>query len=162
MILALLGLISGWIVQSFEGMLIQFAVLATFMPVLADTGGNTGSQSATLVVRALALKEIGPGDVFRILFKEMKVALLLGLLLALLAFIRVMLLSNGSGIPGGHSLAEVGTAIAAALGIQVITATLISALLPLGASRACFDPAVVASPALTTLVDITVKTMLGI
>ncbi|MBM3296630.1 MAG: magnesium transporter, partial [Candidatus Aminicenantes bacterium] len=56
--LALLGFVSGFIVQSFEGLLIQFAILATFMPMLADTGGNTGSQSATLIVRALALKEV--------------------------------------------------------------------------------------------------------
>jgi magnesium transporter len=169
-VLALLGLISGWIVQSFEGILIQFAILATFMPMLADTGGNTGSQSATLVVRALALKEISPHDVPSILSKEIKVSLLLGGVLALLAFGRVLLLANGVGIPQGHSLETIGVAIATALGLQVVTATLVGALLPLGVAKVGLDPAVVASPALTTVVDITglliyfmtVKVILGI
>ncbi len=74
--LAFLGLISGLIVQNFEGLLLQFAILATFMPMLADTGGNTGSQSATLVIRALALREITPKDIFRIFIKELQVSVL--------------------------------------------------------------------------------------
>ncbi|MBW2050589.1 MAG: magnesium transporter [Deltaproteobacteria bacterium] len=103
--LAALGLVSGYIVQSFEGLLLQFAILATFMPMLADTGGNTGSQSATLIVRALAVREISPGDILRVLWKEFKVGLPMAFLLA--------------------------------------------------AAKMKFDPAVVASPALTTIVDIT-------
>ncbi len=169
-ILAILGFISGYIVQKFEGMLLQFAILSAFMPMLADTGGNTGSQSATLVIRALALKEISPRDVLKILFKEVQVSTLLGILLAVVAFGRVLLFGGASTMPHGYSLWELGTAISAALGLQVITATLIGAVLPLTAARLKLDPAVVASPALTTIVDvtglliyfITVKLMLGI
>ena len=153
--LAILGLVSGFIVQSFEGLLLHFAVLAAFMPMLADTGGNTGSQSATLVVRALALKEISPRDIFRILAKEFKIAVLLALLLAIIAYGRVILFGGGSTLPEQYSLATIGFAIAIALGLQVVTSTLIGALLPLAAARAKVDPAVVASPALTTIVDIT-------
>ncbi len=153
--LAALGLVSGYIVESFEGLLLQFAILATFMPMLADTGGNTGSQSATLVVRALALMEISTRDILRVLWKEFKVGLPLALLLAGLAFGRVVLFAEGSGRPAGHSLSSIGAAIGAALGLQVVTATLIGALLPLAAAKLKFDPAVVASPALTTIVDIT-------
>ncbi len=153
--LAFLGLVSGFIVQSFEGLLLQFAVLAAFMPMLADTGGNTGSQSATLVVRALALKEITPRDIFRILAKEFQVAVMLALLLGILAYGRVILFGGGSTVPPQYSLSTIGVAIALALGLQVVTSTLIGALLPLAAARAKFDPAVVASPALTTIVDIT-------
>ena len=153
--LAALGLVSGFIVQSFEGLLIQFAVLAAFMPMLADTGGNTGSQSATLVVRALALKEISPRDILRILGKEFQVSILLAVLLGVIAFARVELFSNGSSMPMGYSLMRIGLAVSLALGLQVVTATLIGALLPLGAARMKWDPAVVASPALTTIVDIT-------
>ncbi len=168
--LALLGLVSGLIVQKFEGLLLQFAILAAFMPMLADTGGNTGSQSATLMVRALALREISPRDIMRILWKELRVALLLALLLGTVAFARVLFLGAGSSVPPGCSLARIGGAIALALGLQVITSTLIGALLPLVAARLKFDPAVVASPALTTVVDITglfiyfttVKLVLGI
>jgi magnesium transporter len=169
-VLALLGLVSGYIVQSFEGLLLQFAILATFMPMLADTGGNTGSQSATLVVRALALKEISPRDILRILAKEFHVAVLLAIVLGIIAYGRVILFGGGSTGPQLQSLSTIGIAIALALGLQVITSTLIGALLPLAAARAKIDPAVVASPALTTIVDITglliyfltAKLMLGI
>jgi len=169
-VLALLGLISGAIVQNFEGLLVQFAILATFMPMLADTGGNTGSQSATLVVRALALGEVSPRDVFRVISKELGVALLLALVLAALTFWRVWLFAGGSTLPQGFSLNRVGFAVSLALGLQVVTSTLIGAVLPLGAAKLKCDPAVVASPALTTIVDIsglliffgTAKIVLGI
>ncbi len=153
--LAALGLVSGYIVQSFEGLLLQFAILATFMPMLADTGGNTGSQSATLVVRALAVREIAPEDILRVLWKEFKVGLPMALLLAGLAFGRVIFFAGGSSRPAGYSLPTIGLAVGAALGLQVLTSTLIGALLPLAAAKLRFDPAVVASPALTTIVDIT-------
>lgn len=168
--LAALGLVSGLIVQKFEGLLIQLSILATFMPMLADTGGNTGSQSATLMVRALGMKEILTRDVFRVLAKELKVSLLLGLVLGVLSLGRVFLMVGKSTQTAGHSLLMIGLAVAAALGLQVITATLIGAFLPFAATKLKFDPAVVASPALTTIVDITglliffvtVKTILGL
>ncbi|TVR72948.1 MAG: magnesium transporter [Spirochaetaceae bacterium] len=152
--LAVLGLVSGFIVQSFEGFLMQFAILAAFMPMLADTGGNTGSQSASLVIRALALGEIKPRDAMRVVLKEVNVGIYLGILLAVLAFGRVMLMGGGSTIPEGVMLVNIATAIATALGLQVITATLIGAMLPLVVARFNRDPAVIASPALTTIVDI--------
>lgn len=153
--LAVLGLLSGYIVQHFEGLLMQFTILAMFMPMLADTGGNTGSQSASLVVRALALKEISTKDVFRILGKEFKVSLMLATILAVIAFGRVFLMGGESSIPEHSSLFNVAFAISLALGLQVVTSTLIGVLLPLGAAKMKWDPAVVASPALTTIVDIT-------
>ena len=153
--LAALGMVSGYIVQSFEGLLLQFAILATFMPMLADTGGNTGSQSATLVVRALALREISPRDIVRVIWKEFKVGFPMAILLAGLAFGRVVFFAGGSSRPAGYSLPTIGLAVGAALGLQVLTSTLIGALLPLAAAKLKFDPAVVASPALTTIVDIT-------
>lgn len=155
LVLALLGFVSGYIVQSFEGLLLQFAILATFMPMLADTGGNTGSQSATLVVRALALKEVSAKDALRVVAKEIRVSLLLGLLLAAVAFARVLIFSGKSSFPAGCSAWTVALAVSIALALQVISSTLIGALLPLGAAKLKFDPAVVASPALTTIVDIT-------
>ncbi|HHS51143.1 MAG TPA: magnesium transporter [candidate division Zixibacteria bacterium] len=153
--LAVLGLVSGFIIQNFEGVLLQFAVLAAFMPMLADTGGNTGSQSATLVIRALALKEITPADVIKILWKEFRVSLMLACVLGLIAFGRVVIIAGGLTIPEAYTIPRVGFAIALALALQVVTATLAGALLPLGAAKLKFDPALVASPALTTVVDIT-------
>lgn len=154
-VLAGLGLVSGYIVQSFEGLILQFAILATFMPMLADTGGNTGSQAATLVVRALALKEIELRDVLRVLWKEFRVAILLALVLVVVAAVRVWLYSLSGTIPPDYSLTQVGIAVSLALGLQVVSSTLIGAILPLAAAAFRFDPAVVASPALTTIVDIT-------
>ncbi len=154
-ILALLGLVSGYIVQRFGPLLLQIAVIATFIPMLTDTGGNTGSQSATLVVRALAVKEITPGDIWAVLLKEVKVAALLGILLGIFSFARAVLFARDTSLPGDQPLAVIGAAIATAMGLQVITATLIGALLPLAAAKLKLDPAVVASPALTTIVDIT-------
>ncbi len=165
--LAMVGMLSGFIVQRFEGLLQQLTILAAFMPMLADTGGNTGSQSATLVIRALALKEIQPRDLLKILLKEARVALMLGALLGLMAFVRVMLYPVGNE---PIELAWVGLAISLALGMQVVTSTLFGALLPIIAAKLKLDPALVASPALTTVVDVTglmiyfttVKLVLGI
>ncbi|NOZ60208.1 MAG: magnesium transporter [Calditrichaeota bacterium] len=153
--LAALGLVSGMIIHSFESTLMHMMILALYMPMVADTGGNTGSQSATVVVRALALKEISPRDFFKVIFKEFKIAILLAFVLGLLSWLKVMFLSQGTAIPSGFSLSYIGFAIAVALSLQVITATLIGAVLPLIAAKLKLDPAVVASPALTTIVDIT-------
>ena len=153
--LAFLGLVSGFIVQNFEGLLMQFTILAAFMPMLADTGGNTGSQSATLIVRALALKEVSAKDILRILAKEFGVAVMLALLLGMIAFGRVFFFSGDISLHGSIPLIRIAFAISLALGLQVITSTLVGALLPLGAAKMKWDPAVVASPALTTIVDIT-------
>lgn len=154
-ILAFLGLISGSILESYEGTLTTLMILAFYMPMLIDTGGNTGSQSATVMVRALALKEITPKNVLRIVWKELRVSLLLALVLASLAFLRVVFISNPGSIPEAFALTDIGFAIAIALAVQVVTATIIGALLPLGAAALKLDPALVASPALTTIVDIT-------
>jgi magnesium transporter len=153
--LAVLGMVSGFIVHRYEALIVQFSILATFMPMLVDTGGNTGSQSATLVVRALALGEVEPRDGLRILAKELGVSLVLGVFLAVVAFGRVFLFGDQGTLPPGVTASLVGIAVAAALLIQVITSTLIGAFLPLIAARAKVDPAIVASPALTTIVDIT-------
>ncbi|GAB6886640.1 magnesium transporter [Desulfothermus okinawensis JCM 13304] len=152
--LALLGFVSGFIVQKFENVIMQFTILATFMPMLADTGGNTGSQSATLVIRALALKEITPRDFLRVIYKEFNISLLLGIALAFVAILRVYFYALTT--PTYHlPLTKIGMAVGVALSLQVISSTLIGAILPLIAARFKTDPAVVASPALTTIVDIT-------
>jgi len=143
------------IIHGFEGTLTAMLILALYMPMVADTGGNTGSQSATVVVRALALGEISPRHVLSVLWKEFRVSCLLAIILGLLSFGKVLFLSRSSEVPAGHTLSGIGVCIALALALQVITATLIGAVLPLGAARMKWDPAVVASPALTTIVDIT-------
>ncbi len=153
--LALLGLISGFIVEKFESVIAQLTILATFMPMLADTGGNTGSQSATLVIRALALREITPKDLPKVLVKELKVSVLLGLTLSTVVLLRVYIYAIHKGLPPNVDFFSVTMAISIALGLQVVSSTLIGAILPLVVAKFKHDPAVVASPALTTIVDIT-------
>ncbi len=153
--LAALEIVSGWIIHSYESTLNQLMILALYMPMIADTGGNTGSQSATVVVRALALGEIAPRDILRVLYKELKISLMLAAVLGVLSWAKVMFLSHNSYIPAGFSLLHIAEVIAIALAAQVVTATLVGALLPMIAAKLKLDPAVVASPALTTIVDIT-------
>ncbi|MEJ5258678.1 MAG: magnesium transporter [Anaerohalosphaeraceae bacterium] len=153
--LAALGLVSGMVIHSFETTLMNMLILALYMPMVADTGGNTGSQAATVVVRALALGHLRPKDFFKVIRKEFQISIGIAVLLGLLSFGKVLFLSRSSEIPVGYSLPTIASAIAIALGLQVITATLIGAALPLIVARFKYDPAVVASPALTTIVDIT-------
>lgn len=122
--------------------------------MLADTGGNTGSQAAILVVRALALQEIKSKDIFRVLFKEFRVALMLAATLSLVAFARVWFFGRSSDFPAAMTLGRIGLAVSIALAAQVVSATLLGALLPMIAAAFKKDPALVASPALTTCVDI--------
>ncbi len=168
--LAALEIISGWIIHSYEATLNHLMILALYMPMIADTGGNTGSQSATVVVRALALGEVKPRDILKVLYKELQISLLLAAVLGVLSWAKVMFLSHNSQIPAGFSLFHIAEVIGIALAAQVVTATLVGALLPMAAARLKLDPAVVASPALTTIVDITglliyfttAKLMLGV
>lgn len=153
--LAALSIVSGIIIHSYQDMLFQFMILAMYLPMLADTGGNTGSQSAMVVVRALALHEIEPRHLFRVLYKEGCTALMIGSVVGLFALMRVVLLSKNVAIPDGFSLYGIAVAIGVAMTCQVLTATLIGAFLPMAAARFKLDPAIVASPALTTTVDIT-------
>ncbi len=153
--LASLQLVSGWILHVNQATLASLVLLTVYMPMLAATGGNTGSQSVSTVIRALALGEIAPADVLRVLWKELKVSLLMGTTLAALAWGNVYALTRAEDVPLGFALWKIGGTVALAMGLQVVTSTLAGALLPLGAARLKLDPAVVASPALTTVVDIT-------
>ena len=154
-VLAVMGLASGLIIHSYEDALSSMLLLALYMPMVADTGGNTGSQSATVIIRALALGEVGFADVWRVLLKELRVSFLIAAVLGCLAWGKVLFLSGAADMPHGIALIHVGCVIGLALGLQVVSSTLIGALLPLAAARLGLDPAVVASPMLTTVVDIT-------
>lgn len=153
--LAIIGLISGGILHYFETTLETLFILALYVPMIADAGGNTGSQSATVVIRSLALGELSFRQLGKVLIKELKISLMLGSMLGILTILKVVFLSFNVVLPAGFYLLEIAGVIALALLIQVVTSTLIGAILPMVAFRFKFDPAVVASPAITTLVDIT-------
>lgn len=153
--LAAVGIISGMIIHNYEKALEKMLILALYMPMVADTGGNVGSQAATVIVRALALGEFSVRAWLKVIWKETKVSSLLALCLGLLAFAKVLFLSWETEIPAEYSLFKVAFVISLALSLQVITATVIGAALPLIVKAFGGDPAVAASPAITTIVDIT-------
>ena len=125
------------------------------LPMMAATGGNTGSQAATVVIRALSLGEIEDKDWYKIVFKEMKISFMLSVCVAFLTYLKISFLSFQSLLPKGFTMSYIGITSAFAIAIQVITSALIGAGLPLIVRRLGGDPAVVASPAITTIVDIT-------
>jgi magnesium transporter len=153
--LAAIGIISGMIINEYQGVLEQFIILAMYMPMMAATGGNTGAQAATVVIRALSLGEINDDEWLKIVFKEMKISLMLSLCVALLTYLKIAFLSFHSMLPSGFSMEYVAIIISIAIAVQVVSSAVIGAALPLVVRRLGGDPAVVASPAITTIVDIT-------
>ncbi len=153
--LAILGLISGMIIHKYEEAMSMLIILALYMPMVADSGGNVGSQAATVVIRAIALGEITLRDWFMILFKEARISIMLSVVLGFIAFGKILFLSWETDVPDEFSLLFIAFGISMALSLQVISATIIGASLPLIVRRLGGDPAVAASPAITTIVDIT-------
>lgn len=153
-ILTVVGFVSGMIIQRYEDALSALMILALYIPMIADTGGNSGSQAATVVIRAMALGQVNINNWMAILFKEMRISALLAAVLALIAFFLILILSWESDTTLNHSLGFIAFGISAALAFQIITSTIIGAGLPLLVNRFGGDPAVAASPAITTIVDI--------
>ena len=153
--LALMGIVSGLIIARYEDALSSLVLLAVYMPVIAAAGGNTGSQAATLVVRALATGDIGMNDWLNVVWKEFRVACFISMVLALVIGARVLMFSGGSALPEGVSLQMVAFAIGLAISLQVVMSTTLGGVLPLIARAFRLDPAVLVSPVLASVVDIT-------
>ncbi len=153
-VLGMLGLVAGIIIQKFKYILESLIILTFYMPLLNAAGGNTGSQSATVVLRAIALKELFPRDILSVIKKEFIVSALLCICLGLITYFRVLFFTSESIIPSTFSLGNIAIVISLALSIQVVWATLFGAVIPIIATKLRIDPALVSNPALTTLVDI--------
>ena len=136
---------TGAIISSFEEALRVYAALTAFIPMLMDTGGNAGGQASVTVIRGLSLGEIEYADVPKVVWKEIRVAVLCGLTLAAANFAKLMVFDRVGILV---SLTVCMTLVAA-----VLMAMLVGCLLPVGAKRLGFDPAVMASPFITTIVD---------
>lgn len=136
---------TGAIIASFEDALSVYAVLVAFIPMLMDTGGNAGGQVSVTVIRGLSLGEITYRDVPRVVWKEIRVALLCGGTLAAANFVKLMLLDRVGML--------VAFTVCLTLVAAVLMAMLVGCLLPIGAKKIGFDPAVMASPFITTIVD---------
>ena len=153
--LAAMGILSGMIISEYQGVLEKFLILAMYMPMMAATGGNTGTQAATVIIRAMSLGDVSNSDWVKVVLKELKISALLSICVAALTYLKIVYLSFQGLAPESFTIGFVGMTISLAIAIQVITSAVIGAGLPLIVKRNGGDPAVVASPAITTLVDIT-------
>ena len=144
LLLMLTATITGSIISGFEDALAVMPVLVTFIPMLMDTGGNAGSQSSTLVIRGMALEEINLSDVFVVWWKELRVSALCGVGLGIVNFVRVIIFQKSATVAMSVSLALCAT---------IILSKTVGCLLPLFAKKIKLDPAVMASPVITTIVD---------
>lgn len=145
LLLMISATLTSKILQSFEDALAAQTALIAFIPMLMDTGGNAGGQASVTIIRGLSLDEIGLGDIFKILWKEFRVALLCGASLCVVNFVKMMALDAVSSAQA----AVVSLTLLAA----VIIAKLVGCSLPIFAKKIGFDPAVMASPFITTIVD---------
>jgi magnesium transporter len=129
-------------------------VLALFIPLIISSGGNSGSQASTLVIRALVLGELALGDWYRVLRRELISGLALGSVLGVIGFLRIVIWSEFSNLYGPHWLLVAFTVAGALMGV-VIWGTLAGSLLPFLLRRLGFDPAASSAPFVATLVDVT-------
>ena len=143
---------TGMIISSFESSLGALPILTVFIPMLMDTGGNSGSQSSVTVIRALSLDELHFKDIVEVLWKEVRTAVLCGLVLSAVCFGKVMLVDRLLMHNTSVTMA-VDLTVCLTLGVTVVVAKVVGCTLPLIAKRLGFDPAVMASPFITTIVD---------
>ena len=156
LVLALLAISSGYVMLRFEHMLSSIYLLALYLPMVVAAGGNTGGQAATMVIRAMSLGELEAGSTAKVITKELFLGIFLGATLGCcIALITLFVLPIfNPPLPENIAISTFALAVSVALGAQSTTSTLSGALLPLGARAIKLDPAVVAAPAITTLVDI--------
>ena len=144
LILMFTSIITGTIITRYENAFAAIPLLVSFIPMLMDTGGNCGSQSATLIIRGIALDEIRFTDLFKVMFKEFRISLIVGAFLAVANGVRIFIQYHNPGL---------AVVIACSLMGTVIMAKLVGCILPLFAKKVNLDPAIMASPLITTLVD---------
>lgn len=137
--------LTGFVINNFESGLAKESVLIAFIPMLMDTGGNSGSQAATLAIRGLALNEIKTSDFFAIMFKESSVGLIAGFVLAVFNFFRLLILKYDI---------LVALTVCSSILLTVVMANIIGGILPLIAKFLKLDPALMAAPLITTIVDV--------
>lgn len=145
MALMISGMITGGILARYESAFAAVPMLVTFIPMLTDTGGNAGSQSSTIIIRAMTMGEIGFHHLLQVLWKEIRVGVLAGAALSAVNFFRLLLTTP-------HSV-EIALTVSLAMWLTVVMAKAIGAMLPLLAGTLRWDPAIMAAPLITTIVD---------
>ena len=166
MLLMLSSAFTGKIISSFESALSACVILTSYIPMLMGTGGNSGGQSSVTIIRALSLNDVQMGDILRILWKEIRVAFFCGITLGIANFAKMMIFDKGdivssvgdgaailAGLPEIQIAMLVSLVVCIALVVTVFCAKVVGAALPVLVKRVGLDPAVMASPIVTTLVD---------
>jgi magnesium transporter len=149
LLLMLSATFTGAIITHYEEAVGTWTILTAFMPMLMGTGGNAGSQSSIAVIRSLSLGEIELRDIWRVLFKELRVSLICGVVMGVATFIKVLVID----LKLDFSQVLVALVVSISLVLTVILAKVIGTVLPILAKRIGLDPAVMASPFITTIVD---------
>lgn len=145
LVLMISATFTGNIIKKFENVLQSVVILASFIPMLMDTGGNSGSQSSTLIIRGLALGEIKLKHIFKVLWKELQVGTIVGIVLAFANFIRIYFIEKVGFL--------IAITVCISLFFTVVLAKLVGGVLPIIAQKFKLDPAIMASPLITTIVD---------
>ena len=143
---------TGMIITAFEDALAVQVVLTAFIPMLMGTGGNSGSQSSVTIIRALSLDELKLADLPRVVWKEIRTAVLCGLVLAIVCYLKLWLV-DGKLLSNGDITPQVNLVVCLALFVTVLSAKIVGAVLPMAAKALKLDPAVMASPFITSIVD---------
>ena len=147
LILMIAGMINGAILGGFEEAIAAIPLLVTFMPMLTDTGGNSGAQATTTVIRGLTTGELHSKDILRILWKEIRVAVAVGVIFAAVNFLRIVIMTNDP------DRVLIALTVSIAMIATILLAKSLGAVLPILAQKLHLDPAVVAAPMITTTVD---------
>ena len=138
--------LTGMVITRFENSLVACSALLAYIPMLMDAGGNSGSQTSVTVIRGLSLQELEFGDLFRVMWKEFRVSILCGVTMSAVTFLKILLLDREGLL--------VALSAALALLFTVMVAKLVGCMFPMLAKKVGFDPAVMASPFITTIVDV--------
>ncbi len=146
LVLMISAMITGAIIEHFEASIASLPILVSFIPMLMGTGGNCGAQSSTLIIRGLATDEISTKDWFKAVWKELRVALLVGIVLAIVNTLRITL---------QYGELKIALVVSATMICTIIVSKILGCLLPIAAKKLKMDPAIMAAPLLTTVVDAT-------
>lgn len=147
MVLMISSTITQRIIAGYESYLYSVAGLSTFIPMLMDTGGNSGSQSSTLVIRGLATGDIKPKDWYKVMWKEFRIAMVVGIVLSIISYFKIIYFDK---MPN-----DIALTVSITLIFAVMTAKVVGGALPIAAHKLKLDPAIMASPLITTIADAT-------
>jgi magnesium transporter len=145
LVLMLSATVTGGIISSFEDALAVLPILVAFIPMLMDTGGNAGSQSSTLIIRGMALGEITLKDILKVIWREIRIGAICGAALGLVNFIRIYLMNGRNP--------ALSLTVTVSLILTILMAKSVGCILPMVAKRLRIDPAIMAAPLITTIVD---------